>query len=155
MTRLPLKWNKTNLGWHDRLPEYELIKVQILANEHLSRRDTAVPQNLPPKGKVCNRKKGRLSSKRRVTLLKALQNRHRKAAFSSWFFFRYVTPRARSERTKWAVVMSEFAPICIYLVISPLVSLIPLGVPFPFASNSSYKLLIWSALYSIPSSGQE
>ncbi|KAF5797031.1 putative ribosomal protein S12/S23 [Helianthus annuus] len=33
--------------------------------------------------------------------------------------------------------MSEFAPICIYLVISPLVSLIPLGVPFPFASNSS------------------
>ncbi|KAI3668605.1 hypothetical protein L1987_88381 [Smallanthus sonchifolius] len=42
-----------------------------------------------------------------------------------------------SEKTKWAVVMSEFAPICIYLVISPLVSLIPLGVPFPFASNSS------------------
>lgn len=35
------------------------------------------------------------------------------------------------------MVMSEFAPICIYLVISPLVSLIPLGVPFPFASNSS------------------
>nr|AKZ24762.1 NADH dehydrogenase subunit 3 [Antennaria howellii subsp. neodioica] len=33
--------------------------------------------------------------------------------------------------------MSEFAPFCIYLVISPLVSLIPLGVPFPFASNSS------------------
>ncbi|WOG99331.1 hypothetical protein DCAR_0518679 [Daucus carota subsp. sativus] len=33
--------------------------------------------------------------------------------------------------------MSEFAPICIYLVISPLVSLIPLGVPFLFASNSS------------------
>ncbi|XBH56044.1 hypothetical protein VPH35_077968 [Triticum aestivum] len=33
--------------------------------------------------------------------------------------------------------MSKFAPICIYLVISPLVSLIPLGVPFPFASNSS------------------
>ncbi|CAA6673916.1 unnamed protein product [Spirodela intermedia] len=32
--------------------------------------------------------------------------------------------------------MSEFAPICIYLVISPLVSLIPLGLPFPFASNS-------------------
>ena len=52
-------------------------------------------------------------------------------------FFRYAAPRARSERTKWAVVMSEFAPICIYLVISPLVSLIPLGVPFPFASNSS------------------
>lgn len=45
--------------------------------------------------------------------------------------------REQSERTKWAVVMSEFAPICIYLVISPLVSLIPLGVPFPFASNSS------------------
>ena len=64
----------------------------------------------------------------------------------SWFdrnrlfilsFFRYAAPRARSERTKVAVVMSEFAPICIYLVISPLVSLIPLGVPFPFASNSS------------------
>ncbi|XP_031505678.1 NADH-ubiquinone oxidoreductase chain 3 [Nymphaea colorata] len=33
--------------------------------------------------------------------------------------------------------MSEFAPIRIYLVISPLVSLIPLSVPFPFASNSS------------------
>ncbi|CAN6487180.1 unnamed protein product [Victoria cruziana] len=33
--------------------------------------------------------------------------------------------------------MSEFAPISIYLVISLLVSLIPLGVPFPFASNSS------------------
>jgi hypothetical protein len=31
--------------------------------------------------------------------------------------------------------MSEFAPICIYLVISLLVSLIPLGVPFPFSSN--------------------
>lgn len=55
----------------------------------------------------------------------------------SYFFFRYAAPRARSERTKWAVVMSEFAPICIYLAISPLVSLIPLGVPFPFASNSS------------------
>ncbi|KAF3772843.1 NADH-ubiquinone oxidoreductase chain 3 [Nymphaea thermarum] len=33
--------------------------------------------------------------------------------------------------------MSEFAHICIYLVISLLVSLIPLNVPFPFASNSS------------------
>ncbi|KAF5777890.1 putative NADH:ubiquinone reductase (H(+)-translocating) [Helianthus annuus] len=32
--------------------------------------------------------------------------------------------------------MSEFAPICIYLVIIPVVSLNPLGVPFPFASNS-------------------
>jgi hypothetical protein len=31
--------------------------------------------------------------------------------------------------------MSEFAHVCIYLVISPLVYLIPLGVPF--ASNSS------------------
>lgn len=41
---------------------------------------TAVPQNLPPKGntcKVCNRKKRRLSSKRRVTLLKALRNRRK------------------------------------------------------------------------------
>ena len=55
----------------------------------------------------------------------------------SFFFFRYAAPRARSERTKWVVVMSEFAPICIYLVISLLVSLIPLGLPFPFASNSS------------------
>ncbi|GJT37250.1 NADH-ubiquinone oxidoreductase chain 3 [Tanacetum coccineum] len=55
-------------------------------------------------------------------------------------FFRYATPRARSKKIKWAVVMSEFAPICIYLVISPLVSLIPLGVPFPFASNSSTYL---------------
>jgi len=45
--------------------------------------------------------------------------------------------REESERTKWALVMLEFAPICIYLVISPLVSLIPLGVPFLFASNSS------------------
>uniref|UniRef100_A0A3Q7JMU3 Small ribosomal subunit protein uS12m n=1 Tax=Solanum lycopersicum TaxID=4081 RepID=A0A3Q7JMU3_SOLLC len=35
------------------------------------------------------------------------------------------------------MVMSEFAPICIYLVISPLVSLIPLGLPFLFSSNSS------------------
>jgi len=33
--------------------------------------------------------------------------------------------------------MLEFAPICIYLVISLLVSLILLGVPFLFASNSS------------------
>ncbi|XP_075664536.1 NADH-ubiquinone oxidoreductase chain 3 [Castanea sativa] len=36
--------------------------------------------------------------------------------------------------------MSEFAPICIYLVISMLVSLILLGFPFPFASNSSTYL---------------
>lgn len=35
------------------------------------------------------------------------------------------------------MVMSEFASICIYLVISLLVSLILLGVPFLFASNSS------------------
>ena len=53
--------------------------------------------------------------------------------------------REESERTKWALVMSEFAPICIYLVISPLVSLIPLGVPFPFASNSSTYPEKWSA----------
>jgi hypothetical protein len=33
--------------------------------------------------------------------------------------------------------MSEFVPICIYLVICLLASLIPLGVPFLFASNSS------------------
>nr|QJD13498.1 NADH dehydrogenase subunit 3 [Catharanthus roseus] len=33
--------------------------------------------------------------------------------------------------------MSEFSPICIYLVISLLVSLILLGIPFPFSSNSS------------------
>ena len=33
--------------------------------------------------------------------------------------------------------MVVLSPICIYLVISPLVSLIPLGIPFPFASNSS------------------
>ena len=33
--------------------------------------------------------------------------------------------------------MLEFAPIRIYLVISSLVSLIPLGVPFPFAPNGS------------------
>ena len=42
---------------------------------------TAVPQNLPPE--YCKRRKERLSSKRRVTLLKALRNRRRKAAFSS------------------------------------------------------------------------
>ena len=53
------------------------------------------------------------------------------------FFVWYYDPRARSERTKWAVVMSEFAPISIYLVMSLLVSVIPLGLPFPFASNSS------------------
>ncbi|XP_038895881.1 NADH-ubiquinone oxidoreductase chain 3-like [Benincasa hispida] len=41
------------------------------------------------------------------------------------------------DRTKWVVVVSEFAPICIYLVISLLVSLISLNVPFPFSSNSS------------------
>ena len=33
--------------------------------------------------------------------------------------------------------MLEFAPICIYLVISLLVSLILLGLPFLFSSNSS------------------
>ena len=53
------------------------------------------------------------------------------------FFFRYAAPRARSERTKWSVVMLEFAPICIYLVISLLVSLILVGLPFLFSSNSS------------------
>lgn len=59
-------------------------------------------------------------------------------AFSSSFLFRYAAPRSRSERTnKWAVMMLEFAPICIYLVISLLVSLILLGLPFLFASNSS------------------
>uniref|UniRef100_K4B4G1 Small ribosomal subunit protein uS12m n=1 Tax=Solanum lycopersicum TaxID=4081 RepID=K4B4G1_SOLLC len=34
------------------------------------------------------------------------------------------------------MVVSEFAPICIYLLIRPLVSLIPLGLPFLFSSNS-------------------
>ncbi|KAF3685155.1 NADH-ubiquinone oxidoreductase chain 3 [Capsicum annuum] len=53
------------------------------------------------------------------------------------FFFPYAATPARSKRTKFSVVMSEFAPICIYLVISPLVSLIPLGLPFLFSSNSS------------------
>ncbi|KAI5668412.1 hypothetical protein M9H77_18265 [Catharanthus roseus] len=43
----------------------------------------------------------------------------------------------RENKTKWVVVMLEFAHICIYLVISPLVSMIPLGIPFPFSSNSS------------------
>ncbi|KAL4036311.1 hypothetical protein IC575_005041 [Cucumis melo] len=60
-------------------------------------------------------------------------------AFSS-FLFRYAAPRSRSEGIKWAVVMSEFAPIYIYLMISLLVSLIPLGLPFTFASNSSTYL---------------
>ena len=55
----------------------------------------------------------------------------------SCFFFRYAAPPARSERTKFSVVMLEFAPICIYLVISLLVSLILLGLPFLFSSNSS------------------
>ena len=53
------------------------------------------------------------------------------------FFVWYYDPRARSERTKWSVVMLEFAPICIYLVISLLVSLILVGLPFLFSSNSS------------------
>jgi hypothetical protein len=44
-------------------------------------------------------------------------------------------PARESERTKLDLVMSEFAHVCIYLVISTLVYLIPLGVPF--ASNSS------------------
>jgi len=35
--------------------------------------------------------------------------------------------QARSERIKWAVVMLEFSPICIYLVISLLVFLILRG----------------------------
>jgi hypothetical protein len=58
--------------------------------------------------------------------------------------------RKSSERTKWALVMLEFAPICIYLVISPLVSLIPLGVPFPFASNSLTYPEKLSDVVSIP-----
>jgi hypothetical protein len=41
-----------------------------------------------------------------------------------------------SERMEWPLAMSKFAPICMYLLIS-LVSFIPLGVPFPFTSNSS------------------
>lgn len=44
---------------------------------------------------------------------------------------------ARSEKRKWSVVMLEFAPIFIYLVISLLVSLLPLGLPFLFSSNTS------------------
>lgn len=59
------------------------------------------------------------------------------AGLNPSFFFRYAAPRARSERTKCAVVMSEFSPILIYLVISLLVSLILLGLPFLFSSNSS------------------
>ena len=56
--------------------------------------------------------------------------------FFFFSFFRYAAPPARREKIKWVVVMSEFAPICINLVISPLVYLIPLGLPFLFASNS-------------------
>lgn len=60
---------------------------------------------------------------------------------SSFFFFSGMPLREkgkeRNERTKWVVVMLEFAPICIYLVISLLVSLILLGLPFLFSSNSS------------------
>ena len=56
-------------------------------------------------------------------------------------FFRYVAPRARSERTKWAVVMSEFAPICIYLVISLVVSFLLLSLTFLLSSNSSTHAL--------------
>ncbi|RVW63864.1 hypothetical protein CK203_055605 [Vitis vinifera] len=55
---------------------------------------------------------------------------------SSNTFFRYVALRARSERTKWAMVISEFAPICIYLVISPLVSLIPDSFPIGVSTDS-------------------
>ena len=46
---------------------------------------------------------------------------------------------------KWALVMLEFSPICIYLVISTLLSLIPLGLPFLFASKSSTHPERWSA----------
>ena len=46
---------------------------------------------------------------------------------------------------KWALVMLEFSPICIYLVISTLLSLILLGLPFLFASKSSTHPERWSA----------
>ncbi|KAG7025767.1 NADH-ubiquinone oxidoreductase chain 3, partial [Cucurbita argyrosperma subsp. argyrosperma] len=78
-------------------------------------------------------------SSERIGALRSM-SRVSKWAFSS-FLFRYAAPRSRSERTnKWVVVMSEFVPIYIYLVIILLVSLIPLGLPFPFASNSSTYL---------------
>lgn len=51
--------------------------------------------------------------------------------------FREQGAHKQSERRKWALVMSEFAPILIYLVISPLVSLIPVGLPFLLSSNIS------------------
>ena len=53
-------------------------------------------------------------------------------------FFRYAAPRARSDRIEPSVMMmmSDFAPICISLVISLLVSWILLGLPFLFSSNS-------------------
>jgi NADH-ubiquinone oxidoreductase chain 3 len=51
--------------------------------------------------------------------------------------FREQGAHKQSERRKWALVMSEFAPILIYLVISLLVSLISLGLPFFISSNSS------------------
>ena len=47
-----------------------------------------------------------------------------------FFFFRYAAPRARSERTKCAVVMSEFSPIFLSFVLSSIVSLTLFGVPF-------------------------
>lgn len=61
-----------------------------------------------------------------------------------WFFIFSVCQspikerRGQSKRMNLVLVMSEFAPICIYLVMmSPLVSLIPFGSPFAFSSNSS------------------
>lgn len=57
------------------------------------------------------------------------------------FFFRYTAPQARSSKVKSSVMMSEFAPISIYLVISPLVSLIPLGLPFRLSSKNATPAL--------------
>jgi len=45
--------------------------------------------------------------------------------------------RELSERTPWAFGLAEFSAILIYFVMSPLVSLNPLCLPFPFASNRS------------------
>ena len=64
-------------------------------------------------------------------------------------FFRYAAPPARSERTKWFVVMSEFAPICIALVISLLVSLILLCLPFVNCDIRSQTTRKWPHVYFI------
>ena len=70
--------------------------------------------------------------------LQKQESRSLERGFSHRFqsFFSGMPLREQGAREE-SVVMSEFSPICIYLVISLLVSLILLGLPFLFSSNSS------------------